>query len=85
MLKEIRAALSNLTFEHISGPISNGFIKALQDLVKKLPASVPEASEFKRLAMFGGIAKELHLRNLCSFQERTQGEAPMQMMSYYYI
>ena len=85
MLKEIRAALSNSTFEHVSGPISNGFIEALQDSVKNLPASVPEASEFERLAVFGGIAKELRLRNLCGFQERTQGEAPTQMMSYYYI
>lgn len=37
-----------------SGPISNNFIKTLRDLVTSLPASVPEASEFDRLAVFGG-------------------------------
>jgi hypothetical protein len=41
-----------------SKPVSNGFIKTLQDLVKDLPASVPEASEFDRLAAFGRNPKE---------------------------
>ena len=30
----------------------------LQDLVKDLPASVPEASEYDKLAVFGGSPKE---------------------------
>jgi hypothetical protein len=39
-------------------PISNGFIKMLQELVKALPVHVPEASEFDKLAVFGGSPKE---------------------------
>jgi hypothetical protein len=41
-----------------SGPISNHFIKTLQELVKDLPASVPEESAFDKLAVFGGSPKE---------------------------
>jgi hypothetical protein len=41
-----------------SGPISNCFIKMLQELVKDLPASVPEVSAFNKLAVFGGSPKE---------------------------
>ena len=36
-----------------SKPISDSFIKKLQNLVKDLPASVPEASKIDRLAVFG--------------------------------
>jgi hypothetical protein len=43
-----------------SGPISNCFIKTLQELVKDLPASVPEASAFDKLAVFGGSPKEFN-------------------------
>ena len=42
----------------VSGPIFNNFIKTLQNLVKELPDSIPEASEFDRLAVFGGAPKE---------------------------
>ena len=48
----------SLTSQPVSGPISNIFIKMLQDLVKDLPASVPEASEYDKLAVFGGSPKE---------------------------
>jgi hypothetical protein len=41
-----------------SGPIFNCFIKMLQELVKDLPASVPEASAFDKLVVFGGSPKE---------------------------
>ena len=41
-----------------SGPNSNNFIKMLPELVKDLPASVPEASEFDKLAVFGGSPRE---------------------------
>jgi hypothetical protein len=41
-----------------SGPISNRFIKMLQELVKDLPASIPEASAFDKLVVFGGSPKE---------------------------
>ena len=41
-----------------SGPISNTFVKTLRDLVKHLPESVPEASEFDKLAVFGRSPKE---------------------------
>ena len=34
-------------------PILSNFIKNLQNLVKDLPESIPEASEFDRLAVFG--------------------------------
>ena len=44
--------------ESIPGTISNSFIKAFQDLVKNLPASVPEGSEFERLVVLGGNPKE---------------------------
>ena len=47
-----------LMFQPVLGPISNNFIKMLWELVKDLPASVPEASEFNRLAVFGGSLKE---------------------------
>ena len=48
------------TFKPISGTIqvSDSFIKTLRNLVKDLPASVPEASEFDRLAVFGQNPKE---------------------------
>ena len=61
-------AVSNLMFESIElGPIFNSFIKALQYLVKNLPASVPEVYEFERLAMLGEILKELGLQErMCS-------------------
>ena len=42
----------------VSGPIFNDFIKSLQNLVKSLPESIPEASEFDRLAVFGGTPME---------------------------
>jgi hypothetical protein len=42
----------------ISGPISNNFIKMLRELVRDLPASVAEASELDKLAVFGGSPKE---------------------------
>ena len=42
----------------VSGPIPNNFIKTLQDLVKHLPASVPEALEFDRMAVFAGSPKK---------------------------
>jgi hypothetical protein len=42
----------------ISEPIFNNFIKTLQNLVKDLPESIPEASEFDRLAVFAGTPKE---------------------------
>ncbi|EDR11237.1 uncharacterized protein LACBIDRAFT_324844 [Laccaria bicolor S238N-H82] len=51
-------AVSNSMSKSVLGPISNSFIKEFQDLVKNLPASVPEASEFERLAVFGGNLKE---------------------------
>ena len=38
----------SLTFKPVSEPISDSFIKTLQNLVKDLPASVPEASEIDR-------------------------------------
>ena len=41
-----------------TGPIVNSFIETLRDLVKNLPESIPEASEFDRLAVFGGNPKE---------------------------
>ena len=47
---EQRKAVSKSTSESIPGTISNSLIKAFQDLVKNLPASVPEGSEFERLA-----------------------------------
>ena len=37
----------------ISRPILSNFIKYLQNLVKGLPKSIPEALEFDRLAVFG--------------------------------
>ena len=43
----------SLMSKPVSGPIFNGFIKTLQDLVRDLPTSVPEASELDRLAVFG--------------------------------
>ena len=46
------------TFKPASGPIFNSFIKTLQDLVKDLPTSVPEASELDRLAVFGRSPEE---------------------------
>ena len=50
----------SLVSQPASRPISNSFIKTLQELVKDLPESVPEASEFDslRLAVFGGNPKE---------------------------
>ena len=45
-------------FKPVAGPISESFIKTLRNLVKDLPASVPEASEFDRLAAFGRNPKE---------------------------
>ena len=48
----------SLVSQPASRPISNSFIKMLQELVKDLPESVPEASEFDRLAVFGGNPKE---------------------------
>ena len=48
----------SLTFKPVSEPISDSFIKTLQNLVKDLPASVPEASEIDRLAVFGQNPKE---------------------------
>ena len=38
----------SLTFKPVSEPISDSFIKTLRNLVKDLPASVPEASEIDR-------------------------------------
>ena len=46
------------TSKPVSGHISDSFIKTLRDLVKDLPASIPEASEFDRLAAFGRNPKE---------------------------
>jgi hypothetical protein len=48
----------SLMSQPVLGLISNTFIKMLQELVKALPASVPEASEFNKLAVFGGSPKE---------------------------
>ena len=45
-------------FQPVLRPISNNFIKILWELVKDLPATVPEASEFNRLVVFGGNPKE---------------------------
>ena len=56
---EQRKAVSKSTSESIPGTISNSFIKVFQDLVKNLPASVPEGSEFERLAVLGGNPKEV--------------------------
>jgi hypothetical protein len=42
----------------VTGPIFNSFIETLRNLVKDLPESIPEASEFDRLAVFGGNPKE---------------------------
>jgi hypothetical protein len=42
----------------VSGPTFSNFIKKLQNLVKDLPESIPEASEFDRLAVFGGMPME---------------------------
>ena len=42
----------------VTGPIFNSIIEILQNLVKDLPESVPEASEFNRLAVFGRNPKE---------------------------
>ena len=56
---EQRKAVSNSTSESILGPISNSFIKAFQDLVKNLPASVPAGSEFEKLDVLGGSPKEV--------------------------
>src|SRR5271168_4430125 len=42
----------------VSEHIFISFIKTLQNLVKDLPESTPEASEFDRLAVFGGNPKE---------------------------
>lgn len=53
-----QAAQSETVFSKlpaVTGPIFNSFIKILRNLVKNLPESVPEASEFDRLAVFGGI------------------------------
>jgi hypothetical protein len=41
-----------------SGPNFNNLIEILQNLVRNLPESIPEASEFDRLAVFGGIPKD---------------------------
>ena len=38
----------SLMFKPVLEPISDSFIKMLQNLVKDLPASVPEASEIDR-------------------------------------
>ena len=43
-----------------SGPISNTFVKMLWDLVKNLPGSVPEASEFDKMVVFGRSLKEFN-------------------------
>ena len=51
-------AVSNSSSKSVSVTISNSFIEMLRDLVKNLPASVPEASKFDRLAVFGGNPKE---------------------------
>ena len=45
-------------FKPVAGPISDSFIKTLRNLVEDLPASVPKASEFDRLAAFGWNLKE---------------------------
>ena len=42
----------------VAAPIFNSFIETLRNLVKNLPESAPEASEFNRLAVFGGNPKE---------------------------
>jgi len=42
----------------VTGPIFNGFIETLQNLVKYLLESTPEALEFDRLAVFGGNPEE---------------------------
>jgi hypothetical protein len=48
----------SLMSQPVLQPIFNGFIKMLQELVKALPVHVPEASEFDKLAVFGGSPKE---------------------------
>ena len=48
----------SLMSQPASGPISNSFIKMLQELVNNLLESVPEASEFDKLVVFGGNPKE---------------------------
>jgi len=46
------------TSKSVSGPISDSFIKTLRNLVKDLPSSVPEATEFDRLAALGQNLKD---------------------------
>jgi len=41
-----------------STAVDNSFIETLRNLVKDLPESAPEASEFDRLAVFGGNPEE---------------------------
>jgi len=44
----------------VSEPTVNNFIHTLQNLVKDLPESIPEASESDRLAVFGGSPKDFN-------------------------
>lgn len=56
----LQAARSETVFSKslaVTGPIFS-FIKTLRNLVNDLPESTPEASEFDRLALFGGNPKE---------------------------
>jgi len=56
-----QAARSETVFSKspaVTGPIFNSFIETLRNLVKDLPESTPEASEFDRLAVFGGNPEE---------------------------
>ena len=45
------------TSKHIPTPIMSSFIKQFHTLVKGLPASIPEALETNKLAIFGGNPK----------------------------
>ena len=61
----------SLTFKPVSEPISDSFIKMLQNFVKNLPASVPEVSEIDRLAVFG--QKPKRKRVLCRVEDALNG------------
>jgi hypothetical protein len=56
ILRQQRETVSLLS-QPVSEPISN-FINTLQKVVEDLPDSVPEASEFDKLAVFGKSLKE---------------------------
>ena len=50
--------LQGVSSKPVSEPAINNFIQTLQNLVKNLAESIPEALESGRLAIFGGSPKE---------------------------